>query len=301
MYYLFTKNILIQITEDLKNKKFLIGDLEFDTLPQNIINDSFSSSNWNRAFKFKPNKDVLEYNTFFIMVEIDLFFKNNKIEVLTKKSFFQNIINQPYFKNCFLNEVVKHYFKNTLRSSINLDNESLFLAKYKPENKKDILRIDSFDRFVIFDENIDLSKKKFQTLFIYKKGLKKATWSVNSKNQLIYKIPNNLSNELINQAFAFDLNSQYFLINNNSKNNPNLIFELLINDNLVQKTLSQSIIQALHSIEDEHTSWHLYNFTKELKYIENDINNLSSNHEIISLKSKIFKQNYLNLLSKPNK
>lgn len=295
MFYLFTKNILIEVHQS--NDLFYIGDISFDSLPEHILNNSFESANWNRALKFRPLNNLTSEKVFYYMLEIELFLFQNKIKVLTKDFFFQQVVDSKLFQEIFLDVVLKHYFKNIKKLNLTLNNENNFIDQFKPSILKNVLQIDSFDNFVVFNQSVDFKSKKFKTIFIYNEEIENFSWSIINKNQIIYLVPSKVKNNLVINSFALDVKKQIFLLSLLSVNNPNLALELAVTNKKIYNEIFNSIVESIIESDDLYKNWHLYNFTKDFEHLRCELDQVENLNDYINEISKVLKQNYSHLLS----
>ncbi|ATQ35787.1 hypothetical protein MENTO_v1c06550 [Mesoplasma entomophilum] len=269
MFYLFTKSILIEI--GFKKESYYIGNAKFEFLPESVLNNCFSSANWNRALKYKTTAH--EINEKYFMLEVDIYWNLNfqKIELMSKIFFFNEILNSKHFKDTFLDTLFSHYFKHTLKLEKTKSIDKTFIEEYAPDIFKDNLRIKEFDNFLILNEEINTTDKKFKSVSELKYDSFK--WKVNKFNQIIYSFPKSIlpKNTLVKNTDFIDLNNSLFYINSQSMLNENLTLEFCISNENIKNEILEKMILEIQKSEDPLNNWHLFNLTKDLRYLKNEL------------------------------
>ncbi|ATZ21145.1 hypothetical protein [Mesoplasma coleopterae] len=269
MFYLFTKSILIEI--GFKDQCYYIGNAKFEFLPESVLSNCYSSANWNRALKYKATAD--EINKKYFMLDVDIFWNLNfqKIELISKIFFFDEIINSKHFKETFLDTLFSHYFKHTLKLEKTKSIDKTFIEEYAPDIFKDNLRIKEFDNFLILNEEINIANKKFKSVSELNQNSFK--WRVNKFNQIIYSFPESIlpKNTLIENSDFVDLNNSLFYINSQSSLNKNLTLEFCISNEKIKNEILEKMILEIQKADDSLSNWHIFNLTKDLKYLKNEL------------------------------
>lgn len=297
MFYLFTKSILIEI--GIYNQQYYIGNQIYKSIPASIINNCYSSANWNRALKYKNNReDENEIDQKYFMLDVNVYWNlsSNKIELVSNIFFFNEIINFQHFFSTFLDLMLSHYFKHTLSFPTVKKIDPKFIKKFKPEIFKNNLKIENIDNFLITNNNLNFKNKKFKSISILQDA--EFSWETNKLNQIVYVFPKsaftNIS--LVEYADFVDLNKNEFYINSLSKINSKLILELCLYSYESNKKIIKLMIKIINKSNDKLKNWHLYNLTNEKSYLIKELSKISKmNVEINSYLKEVYpklKRNY---------
>ncbi|WP_434343572.1 hypothetical protein V2P32_05065 [Mycoplasma sp. 06067-C1-B144P-99-0482-3] len=289
MFYYATHSVLIQINK--LNDKYLIGEQIFEQIPSYILNSLYTSANWNRALKYYCFKGNL-VGYYMLNFDIYLDFQAKEINLLTKNSFFINIINQNQFKTDFLQKVLDHKHRHRLVLNTNFDIDKDFIIKTNPNIFLDILRISSINGFFI-NNQIDLNKYKFKDVFVLSD---KFEFVITNKNQRIYKIPKDQLS-IDNKPIFIDLiNCKTYLITTLNWSHQ-IVLELEYEDvnNIIN--LKTQLIEIFKNNFATDLNWHLYNLTLDETYLANAIKEVFENNSFIisiNVLEKIFKKLLIN-------
>ncbi|WP_156923128.1 hypothetical protein [Mesoplasma chauliocola] len=293
---MFTKSILIEI--GFADKKFYIGDQEYFSIPNSVIENSYSSANWNRTLKYKISNQELDKKYYMLDVEVYWDLHKNNIKFTSKIFFFNNILNSNNFLLNFANVLFSHYFKHTLTFDENKNIDIKFIEKYKPEISRDVLRINKINNFVIFNNKFEFEDKKFKQIWLISE--KEFSWKINKQNQIIYTIPKKvIPKELSNNMIDFvNLETGIFYLNSKSKLNNKLVLELSFPETKIAKIISEEIINIIKKSNDKYKNWHLFNLTNDFNYIQSELDVIEKSGKNIEvyLKNvyKELKRNYKN-------
>nr|VZR96997.1 hypothetical protein MF5295_00093 [Mycoplasma feriruminatoris] len=277
MFYYSTHSVLIQINKE--NDYYLIGDQKYLQVPSYVLNSLYTSANWNRALKYYCLKgDLIGY--YMLKVDIYLDFKTNSLNLLTKNSFFNQIINQTRFQTEFIQKVLdhKHRHRLVLNNNINIDEQ--FINDHNPIVFQDILRMQSIDRFLITDQ-IDLDKYKFKDLFVLSD---KFEFVITNKNQRIYKIPRTLLN-IDTKPIFIDLTNYKAYLNTTLNWSHQIVLEIEYEDFININNLKNQLIELFKTNFKTNSNWHLYNLTLDQIYLVLAIKEVFENNSfVVSIK-----------------
>ncbi|WFQ91507.1 hypothetical protein MFERI14815_00093 [Mycoplasma feriruminatoris] len=277
MFYYSTHSVLIQINKE--NDYYLIGDQKYLQVPSYVLNSLYTSANWNRALKYYCLKgDLIGY--YMLKVDIYLDFKTNSFNLLTKNSFFNQIINQTRFQTEFIQKVLdhKHRHRLVLNNNINIDEQ--FIDDHNPIIFQDILRMQSIDRFLITDQ-IDLDKYKFKDLFVLSD---KFEFVITNKNQRIYKIPRTLLN-IDTKPIFIDLTNYKAYLNTTLNWSHQIVLEIEYEDFININNLKNQLIELFKTNFKTNSNWHLYNLTLDQIYLVLAIKEVFENNSfVVSIK-----------------
>ncbi|WFQ93202.1 hypothetical protein MFERI15181_00092 [Mycoplasma feriruminatoris] len=277
MFYYSTHSVLIQINKE--NDYYLIGDQKYLQVPSYVLNSLYTSANWNRALKYYCLKgDLIGY--YMLKFDIYLDFKTNSLNLLTKNSFFNQIINQTRFQTEFIQKVLdhKHRHRLVLNNNINIDEQ--FINDHNPIVFQDILRMQSIDRFLITDQ-IDLYKYKFKDLFVLSD---KFEFVITNKNQRIYKIPRTLLN-IDTKPIFIDLTNYKAYLNTTLNWSNQIVLEIEYEDFININNLKNQLIELFKTNFKTNSNWHLYNLTLDQIYLVLAINEVFENNSfVVSIK-----------------
>ncbi|ATZ21851.1 hypothetical protein [Mesoplasma tabanidae] len=276
MFYLFSKSILVEI--GFKDQIYYIGNEKFNSIPDYLLNNCYSSGNWNRALKYKTAINEVDKKYFMLDVEVYWNLTSKKIELISKIFFFSEIINSKHFRETFLNTLLTHYFKHTLKILKPKEINKNFIKVYKPEISKDNLRINNFDNFLVLNEEISFKNKKFKSINKVE-GKDAFSWNVNKLNQIVYSFSHEIleKDTLLKNTDFIDLNNSLFYINSLSKLNKNLVLEFCVYDKKTRDKLMQKMIKQIKMSNDSLANWHLFNLTKDIKYLKIELSKISEN------------------------
>ncbi|ATI74263.1 hypothetical protein [Mesoplasma florum] len=273
MFYLFSKSILIEI--GFKKDVYYIGNTKFEFIPDSVLNNCYSSANWNRALKYKIEENVIEKKYFMLDVDVYWNLELNKIELMSKIFFFNEIINSKHFEESFLNTFFAHYFKHTLKINDVKKVDPEFIKIYTPEISKDNLRIQNFDNFILLNKDVQINDKKFKSIINI--GENSFKWKVNKFNQILYSFPSDILNEnsLLKNADFIDTNNSLFYTNTLTNLNKNIVLEFCIYNKKIRDELLQKMIIKIKDSKDPLFNWHLFNITKDTQYLKNELKKIS--------------------------
>ncbi|CBW54487.1 Conserved hypothetical protein, predicted transmembrane protein [Mycoplasma mycoides subsp. capri LC str. 95010] len=287
MFYYATHSVLIQINK--LDDNYLIGDQVFKQIPGYILNSLYTSANWNRALKYYCLKGNL-VGYYMLNFDIYLDFINRQVNLLTKNSFFTNIINQNKFKTEFLQKVLDHKHRHRLVLNTNFDINNDFIIKTNPTIFSDILRIASINRFFI-NQQIDLNRYKFKDVLIISD---KFEFVITNKNQRIYKVPKDQLN-IDNKPVFIDLvNKKTYLLTVLNWSHQ-IVLELEYEDINNINDLQQQLIKIFKNNFATDLNWHLYNLTLNETYLVTAIREVFENNSFI-LSINVLEQTFKKLL-----
>ncbi|KEZ19531.1 hypothetical protein [Mycoplasma capricolum] len=289
MFYYATHSVLIQINK--LDNKYLIGDQVFEQIPSYILNSLYTSANWNRALKYYCLKGNL-VGYYMLNFDIYLDFKTKNISLLTRNSFFTNVINQIQFRTDFLQKVLNHKHRHRLVLDTNFDIDKDFIIKNNPTIFLDILRISSINRFFI-NKQIDLNKYKFKDIFVLSD---KFEFVITNKNQRIYKIPKDQIS-VDNKPVFIDLVNYKTYLTTTLNWYHQIVLELEYEDINNINNLKAQLIKIFKNNFTTDLNWHLYNLTLDEIYLASAIKEVfESNSFILSINvlEKIFKKLLIN-------
>ncbi|AEM68523.1 hypothetical protein [Mycoplasma putrefaciens] len=293
MLYYDQYSVLIEIRKN--NQTFITGDQEFSQIPSDLLNNIYTSANWNRALKYFSKE--LGQTIGYYMLKIDLYldFESKELVVLTKNIFFKQIVNQTRFKEQFLQKVLDHKHRHRLISTLNTIIDYQFINKHTPSIYKDVLRISSINRFLI-NEPIDLDKYKFKDLFIISD---KFDFKITNKNQRIYFIDyKKLSNYYeLNKATFIDLVNHQVYLNTVLRWKNNIVLELKYDDFQNIEIAKNNLIEIFKTNFKTNLEWHLYNLSFDHKYLYDGLKKVFENNDFnkaIEILDNSFKELRLN-------
>ncbi|WP_434333522.1 hypothetical protein V2P58_04040 [Mycoplasma capricolum subsp. capricolum] len=289
MFYYATHSVLIQINK--LDNKYLIGDQVFEQIPSYILNSLYTSANWNRALKYYCLKGNL-VGYYMLNFDIYLDFQNKNISLLTRNSFFTNVINQIQFRTDFLQKVLNHKHRHRLVLDTNFDIDKDFIIKNNPTIFLDILRISSINRFFI-NKQIDLNKYKFKDIFVLSDTFE---FVITNKNQRIYKIPKDQLN-IDNKPVFIDLVNYKTYLTTTLNWYHQIVLELEYEDINNISNLKAQLIEIFKNNFTTDLNWHLYNLTLDEIYLARAIKEVfESNSFILSINvlEKTFKKLLIN-------
>ncbi|WP_434325151.1 hypothetical protein [Mycoplasma capricolum] len=289
MFYYATHSVLIQINK--LDNKYLIGDQVFEQIPSYILNSLYTSANWNRALKYYCLKGNL-VGYYMLNFDIYLDFQIKNINLLTRNSFFTNVINQIQFRTDFLQKVLNHKHRHRLVLDTNFDIDKDFIIKNNPTIFLDILRISSINRFFI-NKQIDLNKYKFKDIFVLSD---KFEFVITNKNQRIYKIPKDQLS-INNKPVFIDLVNYKTYLTTTLNWYHQIVLELEYEDINNINNLKAQLIEIFKNNFTTDLNWHLYNLTLDEIYLASAIKEVfESNSFILSINvlEKTFKKLLIN-------
>ncbi|MCK8461424.1 hypothetical protein MZO39_00095 [Mycoplasma capricolum subsp. capricolum] len=289
MFYYATHSVLIQINK--LDNKYLIGDQIFEQIPSYILNSLYTSANWNRALKYYCLKGNL-VGYYMLNFDIYLDFQTKNISLLTKNSFFTNVINQIQFRTDFLQKVLNHKHRHRLVLDTNFDIDKDFIIKNNPTIFLDILRLSSINRFFI-NKQIDLNKYKFKDIFVLSD---KFEFVITNKNQRIYKIPKDQIS-IDNKPVFIDLVNYKTYLTTTLNWYHQIVLELEYEDINNINNLKAQLIEIFKNNFTTDLNWHLYNLTLDEIYLASAIKEVfESNSFILSINvlEKTFKKLLIN-------
>ncbi|WP_434323775.1 hypothetical protein [Mycoplasma capricolum] len=289
MFYYATHSVLIQINK--LDNKYLIGDQVFEQIPSYILNSLYTSANWNRALKYYCLKGNL-VGYYMLNFDIYLDFQNKNISLLTRNSFFTNVINQIQFRADFLQKVLNHKHRHRLVLDTNFDIDKDFIIKNNPTIFLDILRISSINRFFI-NRQIDLNKYKFKDIFVLSDTFE---FVITNKNQRIYKIPKDQIS-VDNKPVFIDLVNYKTYLTTTLNWYHQIVLELEYEDINNVSNLKAQLIEIFKNNFTTDLNWHLYNLTLDEIYLASAIKEVfESNSFILSINvlEKTFKKLLIN-------